>query len=491
MRLEFGDRKNHHTNRIAFVCNPILTIASQEKQEEAIMSNSKSFKTTEDGESKVRIGSHEGIETPFFAPEIKNWHYDLHVTLDYREALDENNPVLVPAWDWPRLREKNAILQRTGEDGETPIGEQEVQKLEENHPLVHFFPPELFAFRGKTNILRTYLLKRDKAAKSEFKTTLQDGEIETALGQLPEFTRPFVRSNFNPVLRDLGISKGAVSGTGEDPAEIWKNLSDSHYDGFFRQIADEAMGLPSSVVIPPVPLIRRYDSELISTVCKANSKMSEFARSDGEPGSFFHLYLHYSAFSDGRRDDEDTASKALKILRSEVKEGDYAGIALTIYKGEDVFESSTAPRVGTFFRNLSSFADEQNLPVVCPRSEWLGFWATDAGVDGFSSLYNGNWVYRSGAGVDDVDRYGYTMVPSESRALKLQSSNGTDIEDHISKGGLSGLDELPDVPPEPPTDYEPENELQAKYGTSFYYRRNFGKPGSVEILRGLHVRPIV
>jgi hypothetical protein len=440
------------------------------------MSDSNSFKTTSNGETTVQIGNHTGIETPFFAPEVKNWHYDLHVTLDYREALDDHNPILVPAWDWPRLREKNAILQRTGEDGETPIGENEVEKLEENHPLIHFFPPELFAFRGKTNILRTYLLKHDKEAKSEFKTAFQEGEIETALDYLPKFTRPFIRSNFNPILRDFGVAKGAVSDTGEDPGEIWKNLPELHYDGFFSQIADEAMGLPSSVVIPPVPLIRRYDSDLISAVCKANSKMSEFARADGEPRSFFHLYLHYSAFSDGSGNEEDTASKALKILRSEVERGDYAGIALTVYKGEEVFESSTAPRVGTFFRNLSSFAEEQSLPLICPRSEWLGLWATDTGVDGFSSLYNGNWVYRSGAGVDDVDQYGYTMVPSESRSLKLQSSDGTDIEDHISNGGLSGLDELPDVPPKPPADYEPENELQAKYGSSFYYRRNFGKP---------------
>lgn len=440
------------------------------------MGDSHSFKATSNGETTVQIGNHEGIQTPFFAPEIKNWHYDLHVTLDYREVMDDNNPVLVPAWDWPRLREKNAILQRNGEDGETVIGGKEVRELEENHPLVHFFPPELFAFRGKTNILRTYLLKRDTEAKSEFKTALRDGNVETALEQIPEFTRPFVRSNFNPILSDFGLQKGTVEDSGEDPAEIWKNIPDSRYDSFFGQIADEAMNSPSAVVIPPVPLIRQYDSDLITAACEANSRMAELARSDGEPRSFYHLYLHYTAFSDGNGDEADTASRALKILRSEVESGEYAGIAVTIYKGEEVFESSTSPRVGTFFRNLSSFAEEQKLPVLCPRSEWLGFWATDFEIDGFSSLYNGNWVYRSGGGVDDVDRYGYTMVPTESRSLKLRSNSGTDIEDHIAKGGLSGLDELPDTPPSPPADYEPDNELQSKYGTSFYYRRHFGKP---------------
>jgi hypothetical protein len=439
------------------------------------MSDSNSFKTTSDGETIVQIGNHRGIETPFFAPEIKNWQNDLHVTLDYRGALDDHNPVLVPAWDWQRLREKNAILQRQS-DRETPTGEKEIKELEQNHPLIYYFPPELFAYRGKTNILHTYLLKRDKEAKSDFKSALQDGNSEAALNQLPEFARPFIQSNFNPILNDFSIPKGAVSDSGEDPEEIWKSVPDSHYDEFFGQIAAEAMDRPSAVVVPPVPLIQRYDGDLITAVCKANSKMSEFAREDGEPRAYFHLYLHYTSFSNGQRGEEDTASRALKILRNEVERGDYAGIAITIYKGEEVFESSTAPRVETFFRNLGSFAEEQNLPVISPRSEWLGFWATDLGIDGFSSLYNGSWVYRSGGAVDDVDQYGYTMVPSESRSLKLQSNNGKDIEDQIASGGLSGLDALPDVPPKPPSDFDPDTGLQSRYGTPFFYRRHFGKP---------------
>lgn len=438
------------------------------------MSDTNSFKSNHDEETTVQIGNHIGIETPFFAPEIKNWHYDLHVTLDYREALDDNNPILVPAWDWPRLRERRAILQRT--DGETSIGEKEVSQLEKSHPLIHFFPPELFAFRGKTDILQTYLLKRNKEAKSEFKEALQNGDVDTAFNQLPQFARPFVQSNFTPILTDLDISNDTISGTGADPAEIWKNLPDSYYDGFFGQLAKDAMGLPSAVTIPPVPLIDRYDSDLITAMCKANSTMSELANSNEEPRSFYHLYLHYTAFSDGRGDEEDTASKALNILRNEVEKGEYAGIAITIYNGKEVLEKSTVPRVRTFFQHLSSFAAEQNLPVICPRSEWLGFWATDFGIDGFSSLYNGNFVYRSGGGVDDVDRYGYTMVPSEARSLKIRSDDGADIEEQLTDGGLSGLDVLPDKPPNPPTDFEPGNELQAEYGTSFYYRRHFGKP---------------
>jgi len=68
------------------------------------------------------------------------------------------------------------------------------------------------------------------------------------------------------------------------------------------------------------------------------------------------------------------------------------------------------------------------------------------------------------------------MVPSESRSLKLQSNNGKDIEDQIANGVLSGLDVLPDVPPKPPSDSDPDTGLQSRYGTPFYYRRHFGKP---------------
>lgn len=78
------------------------------------MSVQKPFKRTASDESTiVRIGSHDDIETPFFAPEVKDWRNDLHVTLDYRELLDENNPILVPGWNWNRLRNSNSITSRT------------------------------------------------------------------------------------------------------------------------------------------------------------------------------------------------------------------------------------------------------------------------------------------------------------------------------------------------------------------------------------------
>lgn len=440
------------------------------------MSEGESFRTTIDGETRVRIGNHEGIETPFYAPEVKNWQNDLHVTLDHREALDENNPVLVPAWDWPRLRAKNDIVQRKDADDETAIGEKEIEALEKNHPLIQFFPPELFAFRGKTEILRTYLLKRDKEAKADFKSNLQDGNVEAALTGLPKFTRPFIQSNFNPILSKFGMQKDAVSNSGEDFDEIWKSIPDAHYEDFFGQIAEEAMTLPSAVVVPPVPLISRYDSDLVTALCTSNAKMAEFARAGGESRAFFHLYLHYTAFSDGKDGGRDTASRILNVLRNEVSRREYAGIAVTVYKGEEVFESSTAPRVATFFQNIATVAEDHGLPILCPRSEWLGLWATDFGIDGFSSLYNGSWTYRSGGAVENVDKYGYTMVRSESRSLKLRSENDADIEEHLSNGGIDTMDELPEEPPEPPEDFEPSDELQAKYGTSFYYRRHYGKP---------------
>lgn len=440
------------------------------------MSERNPFKrTVSDGSTLVRLGSHDGIETPIFAPEVKNWHYDLHVTLDHRELLDENNPILVPGWNWERLREKNSITQRTNEDGEE-IGELEVKQLEENHPLVWYEPPELYAFKGKTDILRAYLLNRDKDARSTFKNALLHGNVTTALEQVPRFARPFLRTNLDKVADDIDVPR-PVDVEYDEPdsmADVWGELEDDDYEGYFGTLAEEALHRQSSVVVPPVPILHEYDSELVTALCTANSKMATMTREDGEPRAFFHLYLHYTAFDDSV--ETDTASKALNVLMSEVKQHEFAGIAVTIYMGEEVFEASRRPRVDTFLRNLSSFAEEQRLPVILPRSEWLGLYACDFGIDGFSALYNGNWVYRSGGNLDsEIDKYGKTMSPGESRALKLVDDDESVVQ-KVSSGEFEPIEGLPTEPPEPPATYDPNTEIQERFGSSFYYRRKFGKP---------------
>jgi hypothetical protein len=441
------------------------------------MSEQKPFKRTASDESTiVQIGSHDDIEVPFFAPEVKDWRNDLRVTLDYRELLDENNPILVPGWNWDRLRNLNIITSRTDEDG-TEIGDQEVEQLEENHPLVWYEPPEFYAFKGKTDLLRTYLLKRDEDARDTFKNALLHGNVTTALEQVPRFARPFLRTNLNKVADDLEIPRpvDVDYDVPDSMSDVWCSLEDDDYSRYFGTLAKEALERPSAVVVPPVPLLRDYNPELVTALCTANSKMATMARENGKPRAYFHLYLHYTAFDDSVTDD--TASRALNILMKEIDQHAFAGIALTIYKGAKVFEASRRPRVETFLGNLSSFADEQGLPLILPRSEWLGLYACDFGIDGFSALYNGNWVYRSGGDLDsDIDKYGKTMSPGESRALKLVDDQGESVVQKVSSGEFEPIEGLPEEPPEPPDAYDPNTELQERFGSSFYYRRKFGKP---------------
>jgi len=422
-----------------------------------------------------KMGGHEGITAPVYIPELKGAE-GLRAILDHVDALDEKNPVMVPAAKWSWLREKNEIISRTNDEGRE-IGAEEVEEFEENHPLVFYDPPELYNYK-LTKTLTNYVFKHGAWESERFNKLLTQGNYSDALRELPEFLHPFIHANFNRVLEETdGASQISPSELQINTTEeAWTSLEDRNFDEYYQVLATQAEKRPSSVLVPPVPqMSKEWNESIVTAWCLSNSRMAQQVDGRENCDSYFHLYMDYQAWD--TEASEDTASRCLRILERELENGDYAGIALTVYRPNRIWQTNRSARMQTFMQDLSEIGSEYELPIICPRSEWFGSLVTDTGIQAFSSLLNGQWSYSrysSGGGPTGADKYGRTMIPNEARALKLRSDNEEDLE-----GYLEANSDLPDVdglPSEPPT-YDPSaNGLQEKFGTSPEFRRTFGKP---------------
>ncbi len=421
------------------------------------------------------MGIHTDIPSPMYIPEVKGAE-GLRALLNHTDTLDEQNPITVPAAKWSWLRSKNEITTRTNEQGEE-VGSQEIQELEEEHPLVFFDPPELYNYK-RTKTLVNYLTRLSSLDKDEFERLLREGRHAEAQSIFPEFVQPFIHANINRVLEETEGAATVAANAGEiDSAEeAWIELEPNNYEGYFDILAEEASKVPSSIVIPPVPqFARTWNADLAEAWITANQKMAEAVEDIQDTDAYFHLYITPEAFDTDA--DRDTALEALQTLNPEVNSYDYAGIALTVYYPNRIWQTNRAARMETFVGQLSDIASEHNLPIISPRSEWFGSYATDLGIQGFSTMLNGAWEYRrysSEGGPTGADRYGRTMIPNEARALKVRSNNNEDLEGYLSaNGSLPTIPGLPDVPPT----YDPSgSSLTQKFGTDAEFRRTFGKP---------------
>jgi len=436
--------------------------------------STRKFLHTSGSEESFEMGDHT-ISSPVYIPEIKGAE-GLRAILDHVDALDENNPIMVPAVKWSSLRERNIILTRTNDDGEE-IGEAEIADLEENHPIVYYDPPELYNYK-RTKTLVNYLFKHDEWNKGRFEEALRESRHSDALAELPQFTQPFVHANINRVLEETnGASKVSESELEiTDPEQAWTSLEPDHYDDYYEVIAEDASERPNPVVIPPVPQIsQEWNEDLVSEVKTSNQRMAAALSDDENSDPYFHLYVDCRALDSDSGDSP--ASKLLRVIEDELEERDYAGIALTVHRPNRIWQTDRAARMQTFVDNLSTIGDEQGVPIVSPRSEWFGSFITDLGIQGFSSMLNGAWEYQrysSGGGPTGADKYGSTMIPNEARALKVRSDERQDLEGYLeAEDGLPDVDDLPSVPP---TYDSSADDLQEKFGTSPKFRRTFGKP---------------
>lgn len=427
------------------------------------------------GEESFQMGAHDDISSPIYLPEVKGAE-GLRALLEHVGALDDTNPIVVPAAKWSWLRSKNEITTRTDDSG-NEVGAEEIDKLERENPLVFYEPPELYKYR-LTKTLVNYVFRLNKYDKDGYERLLREQQHSEAQAELPEFVQPFVHANINRVLEETdGASQVPPDDRKIDSTdEAWTNLSPDNYGGYYSTLAEEASKRPSSVVIPPVPQFdQAWDTDLASAWITSNQQMAKAVSGYENTDSYFHVYLAPRAFETGV--NKNSAETALETIETEIEREEYAGIALTVRYPNQIWQTRRQARMETFVEGLSAIGSEQSLPIIAPRSEWFGSYITDLGVQGFSTMLNGAWEYRrysSGGGPTGANRYGSTMIPNEARALKVQSDNSEDLEGYLDAEG--GLPDVSGLPSQPPT-YDPNADgLKQKFGTDAEFRRTFGKP---------------
>lgn len=424
------------------------------------------------GVRRFRIGEFAEVPDPVYVPELKGAE-GLHAILDHIEALEPQNPVMVPAAKWSWLRTKREIRTRANEnDSET--GGDEIEALESGHPIFFYDPPELYNYR-RTKALMNYVLKNPKWNKEKFENYLVRDEPDKALREVPQIHHPFIHANPNRLLEEVDgadkVDKAKVNSTDH----AWITLEEENLRGYYHQLTNDAKPVRSAVMIAPVPqMSAEWNRKLSSAWTSSNSVMLDIATSKNVE-CYFHTYLDYRALDP--ESGRDTAANCLRIIDNEVASKGYTGIALTVHKPHKIWQTGRSARLDTFVQRLSTIGSENGLPIICPRSEWFGSYLSDFGIQGFSSLLNGQWQYprySTDGGPTGVDTYGKTMIPKEARALPLYSEDGPNLDSYIEEnGGLPDVLGLPSVPPR----YDPEGgNLKEKYGTDYHFRRTFGKP---------------
>lgn len=451
-----------------------MTASSNEERDIGMAETESYLYESESGEGRFRIGEFAEIPDPSYIPEIKGPE-GLHAVLDHVDAIEPQNPVMVPAAKWSWMRTKKEIRTRSDQK-ENQVGTAEIEELETSHPILFYDPPELYNYR-RTKALTNYVFKNPEWNQDKFENYLARGEHAKALRELPAIHHPFIHANPNRLLEETpGADTVDESATGVNSTEdAWIQLEEKHLTGYYHRLVNDAASLRSAAMIAPVPqMSNEWNSKLVSAWLQSNSVMSDIAQGD-EVGCYFHLYLDYRALDP--ESGRDTAAKCLRIVDKEVNSEAYSGIALTVHRPQYIWRTDRSARLDTFGRRLSTIGSDKGLPIICPRSEWFGSYLTDFGFQAFSSLLNGQWQYSrysSDGGPTGGDTYGKTMIPNEARALPLISETGPDLDTYLEEN--DGLPEVMGLPSYPPN-YDPDGQsLREKYATNYVFRRTFGKP---------------
>ena len=187
----------------------------------------------------------------------------------------------------------------------------------------------------------------------------------------------------------------------------------------------------------------------------------------GDPlRTYFHAYADYSIL----KSDTDVDEDLLTMMRQELEDGDYAGVAVTLSNYQRAWDSGLSVRVESFINDIANIAMEKRLPFILPRSGWYGGYLTDHGAHVFSSLLNGNEKYnpRSG-GVSQEAAYGTTPFYGDCLDLGV----GDAFEVLKNTGGQAT--HIPGLPDAPPRFNERASEWDDRLGGSTDYRKEFSK----------------
>lgn len=419
--------------------------------------------TGDDGVYEYRISSASDIKTPSFVPEIKSYE-DVHAIAPYLDALDENNPVMVPGYQWDRIKSMPSMA-RHGEN---------FRRLQ-NLPHIYYEPPELFRFTMPDRLV-SYALRGSKTKRGRFNEKVEDGDIDGALEELPMFFRPFVDRQRKTLLKHYDDGPDPSTESNGKVAEGWSDpRADRGYYDYFQAIVEDAKEIRNVHVAPPVPVIRKSSGEYnLRRTRGANRAMADVCdaanyRMGSPVFSYYHVYMDSNIV----RGNSGHPANILDLLEEELTTGDrrYGGVMLTVTGYEDAWDKNDGHALTEFIDRVGDVATRNRVPLHLPRSGWYGAYLTDYNTHAFGSLMNGGDHYKSRLGGPSDELYRYGQVPLYQYAREVYVDQ---LETHLANNGghVHSIDGLPDTPPS----FNPRgSDWEAKFDGAYDFRTNFGK----------------
>jgi hypothetical protein len=401
------------------------------------------------------------IPAPAYIPEIKGPE-DIRALLRYPSAMPRGNPIMVPAYQWPKLMKDPRLR--------SLVGSNLVRDFIAQHPIYLYDPPELYKYTLGREFYK-YALRGEGITKFE-KILKDERDAVKAIGLIPEFFKPFVEKQMKSIQRKLGIFDGNSGKPHVEQAWL-DNRIDVAYAPYVLSLAAEAIKIPNAVLIPPVPpLISSSDESYVSRVISSN-RMASFVcekisrNAEYVPGEsrrsiypYFHLYLDWSIVDQHNRGIN--VDRIGDILDDELKAGSFAGVAITLIGYENASKDRGFRKIEHFITQMVNICSQYYLPIILPRSEWYGLALTDLEIQGFGSLMNGKARYmpKGGGRNNPEDLYGRT--PIIERCCEIKKS---EVVRYVKEHG-----EIPSAPglPKKPTQEQLDNHT--------LYREAFSKP---------------
>lgn len=420
----------------------------------------------EQGVDEVRINNVKSVEAPFFTPEIGGPE-GLQGLLYAKDALESENPFMVPGHRWQDIRSKPRFKEV----------EEEIRDLVSTHPIYYYEPVEIYRYTRPQNLV-TYAFQGDQGSSRDFYSKLRDEDYRGAVKMLPTFFQPFVEKQMGSLLKskDINIPTEYKSKSSGKVYEAWRDKrADSGFTQYFERIANDAGKSPNAAVIPPVPpVMKSTGPDAVSRTIGFNSYMRTLCESKWKEAStgsvtpYLHFYIDQGVFEPSNNNNDHRVKQA---IRSEISDASYAGVALTLSNLRKVWRKGIEKNLERFISDVTSIAREEHLPVILPRSGYFGMYLSDHGVQSFSTLMNGNQVYsRRGGGITERARYGTLPIYGSARDVNAEELN------HVlgrSGGSVHDIDGLPNSPP----CYNPSaDSYEGKFGNASQFRIQFGKP---------------
>ena len=418
------------------------------------------------GLDEVRVSDIKGIEAPYYTPEVSGPE-GLQALLSAKDALEKQNPIMVPGYRWQDIRSKPRFKQVR----------DEIRSLVTDHPFYYYEPVELFRYTRPQNLV-TYAFQGDQGRSRDFYDLLRDKEYQKAIGKLPSFFQPFVEKQMKGLLKskDLTVPMKYQSQSSGKVHEAWRDSrADSGFTNYFERLADDAGNAPNAALIPPVPpVMKSTGKDVISRTLGFNSYMRKLARSKwddpscGNVTAYLHFYVDQGIFEPNNNNNDIRVKQAVK---SEIENSTYAGLAITISNIENIWSKGNEKALERFITDITSLAREKHLPVIMPRSGYFGMHLTDHGVHSFSNLLNGNLTYnRRGGGIDERAKYGTLPVYGAARDVNAEQL------DRVLSRNQGQVHDIAGVPNSPPTYNSSASTYKGKFGNANQFRIEFGKP---------------